>query len=150
MVMGWPWPDSNYNGGISSKEMARAKPNRGQRIHAAKKPRLARRLYRYYELALSLRGEIGCNSVVEFHIDYGRRLIDIVDGVDPAGPVDKLVAGIWKRTQDDSLSVTVPEDTLSRDGHGATLCAADSQPPLRCRSCTGGFETETRTHQKRD
>ncbi len=95
------------------------------------------------KLGLFHRGEISDNSVVEVHIDDGRGLIDTVEGLHLAGPVDKPVAGIWKRTQDDGLPIMIPKHAFSRDGYGTALCAADSQAPLRCRGCARRLETET-------
>ena len=101
---------------------------------------------RTYLFAFSHRGETGGNSVVEFHSDDGRRLIDIVDGTHRAGPADKPVTGIGTHTQDDSMSVVVPKHSFSRRDNTTAFRALDSQAPRCCRSSARNPETETSTH----
>ena len=95
-MIGWPRLDANDNRDLFQR-IAHAGLDVRQRERAVEAPGYLGIRTVTYELALSLRGEISDNSVVELHVDDGRRVRDIIEGVHPTRPAYKPVARIRNR-----------------------------------------------------
>ena len=78
--------------------------------------------------------KVGRDEVVVVHGDGGRDGVDIGDGIDIIGPVNKPVADVCSRHQADHPAGVICMSPLARFGYGAPGGAGDGEVVLRSRS----------------